>query len=41
MSVSAFVRGCDKEKFIGPIGLNQSNPIPIELLTLLSFKLEL
>ena len=29
MSVSAFVTGCDKEKFIGPTGENQSKPIPI------------
>ena len=34
ISVSAFEIVSVKEKFIGPIAVNQSKPIPIELLIL-------
>ena len=36
ISVEVLVIGCAKEKLSGPITVNQSTPIPIELLILLS-----
>ena len=32
LSVDFFVNGLVKEKLKGPTGVNQSNPIPVELL---------
>ena len=34
LSVAAFVIACESEKFNGPTGVNQSIPIPAELLIL-------
>ena len=35
LSVLAFVSACVREKFSGPTGVNQSIPIPVEVLILL------
>ena len=41
LSVLALVKGWDKEKFKGPIGVNQSIEIPVEVLILLESSIPL